>query len=216
MNNFWQTIHTYCEAHTTPLSDILYELERETHLKTLAPQMMSGPLQGRLLNLLVKLARPKVALEIGAFTGYAALCIAEGLAEGAVLHTIEVNKELEYIIRKYLDRSGLSDKVMLHIGKAEQIIPELPARFDWVFIDAGKQNYAMLYDLVIERMNPGGLILADNTLWSGKVATRQNDPDTRILHAFNEKVQNDARVENILLPIRDGLMVARVKNGCEV
>jgi predicted O-methyltransferase YrrM len=200
---------TYCQAHTTPQSQILYELERETHLKTLAPQMLSGPVQGQLLRFISLMLRPKTALEIGTFTGYAAICIAEGLPDEGVLHTIEANPEMEYLIRKYIGKAGLEDKIQLHIGKAENIIPQLPTTFDLVFMDAGKKNYKAHYDLVFDLVNPGGLIIADNVLWSGKVVLEETDADTLAIQAFNTMIQEDERVENILLPLRDGLFIVR-------
>lgn len=199
----------YCERLSTPQSALLHELERETHLKTLAPQMMSGHLQGRVLSLISKLVRPVRALEIGTFTGYAALCLAEGLAPGGVLHTVEANAELAYIIRKYIGRAGLEGQICLHIGRAQDIVPGLEGVFDLVFIDAGKHDYPLYYDLVVDRMAAGGILLADNVLWSGKVLHPEQDADTLALHRFNEKVQQDARVENLILPIRDGVLVAR-------
>jgi len=208
MNTF-KALHTYCAQHATPPSDVLYQLERETHLKTLAPQMLSGPLQGRLLSFLSKLLRPKRILEIGTFTGYAAICMAEGLPDDGRLHTIEVNPELEYLIRKYIKKAGLEDRITAHIGDATQIIPKLNEQFDLVFIDAGKRDYEQHYDLVIEKVNPGGLILADNVLWSGKVVQSEYDADTQKIDAFNKKVLADKRVENLTLPIRDGLLLAR-------
>lgn len=204
-------LEQYCEQHTSPLSIVLYELERETHLKTLAPQMLSGRLQGQLLRFLSLLRRPKVILEIGTFTGYSALCLAEGLAEDGILHTIEANPEMEYLIRKYVARAGMEDCIQLHIGKAEEVIPGLEGQFDLVFIDAGKQEYGLFYDLVIDRLPSGALLLADNVLWSGKVLDPAGDADAEVLHAFNERVQADERVENVLLPVRDGLMVVRKK-----
>ena len=211
MKDLLDQLSDYCEAHTTPQATTLYELERETHLKTLSPQMLSGHLQGQLLAFISKIHRPKTILEIGAFTGYAAICLAQGLQEGGLLHTIEVNVELEYLIRKYIALAGLKDKIELHMGDALEIIPKLEGNFDLVFIDAGKQDYAAFYHLVIGRTNPGGLIIADNVLWSGKVVAkdRAQDPDAVSLHNFNEMVQNDPRVENIMLPIRDGLLIAR-------
>ena len=202
-------LDAYCEAHTSPVSKLLYDLERETHLKTLAPQMLSGPLQGQLLRFLSLLAQPQYILEIGTFTGYAAICLAAGLKEGGKLHTIEVNQELEYLIRKYVDRAGYNDKIQLHIGNARAVIPTLEMPFDLVFIDAGKQDYAFYYELVLNKVAPGGLIIADNVLWGGKIIAGDTDPDTEALRAFNIMVQGDSRVENMLLPIRDGLMVAR-------
>jgi predicted O-methyltransferase YrrM len=211
MTDFIQLIHEYCQAHTTPQSQLLYDLERETHLKTLAPQMLSGHLQGAFLRLLSQLMRPKCILEIGTFTGYAAICLAQGLAADGQLHTIEANSELEYLIRKYVNRANLQEKIQLHIGKAEKIIPKLDLMFDMVFIDAGKQQYLDFYNLTIEKVNPGGLILADNVLWSGKVIRGENDADTETIRAFNHMVQADERVENIMLPLRDGLLIAKKK-----
>lgn len=211
MTDFVQLIHEYCENHTTPQSQLLYDLERETHLKTLAPQMLSGHLQGAFLSLISQLMRPKVILEIGTFTGYAAICLAQGLAADGRLHTIEANPELEYLIRKYVNRAGLADKIQLHIGKAEDVIPTLDLRFDLVFIDAGKQQYLDFYNMVIEKVNPGGLILADNVLWSGKVIREEDDADTQTIRAFNDMVQADERVENIMLPLRDGLLITKKK-----
>ncbi|MEO1515975.1 MAG: O-methyltransferase [Bacteroidota bacterium] len=202
-------LDAYCTRHTSQISELLYRLERETHLKTLAPQMSSGPLQGALLRLLCQLKRPQTVLEIGTFTAYATLCMADGLPAQSLLHTIEANEELEYLIRKYLEEAAPACDVRLHIGQAQDIIPQLEDRFDMVFIDAGKKDYAFYYDLVFDRVNPGGLILADNVLWDGKVAKGAKDEDTRIINAFNEKVQQDERVENLMLPIRDGLLIAQ-------
>ncbi len=204
-------LSAYCERLSTAQSALLYELERETHLKTLAPQMMSGHLQGRLLSLLSSLSQPNAILEIGTFTGYAAMCMAEGLAPGGTLHTIEVNEELAYIIRKYIKKAGWEDRIQLHLGDAAEIIPQLEGNFDMVFIDAGKMDYAFHYDLVIDRLRPGGLLLADNVLWSGKIVDRLNDPDAQVIHAFNQKILDDPRVDNVVLPIRDGLTIARKK-----
>ena len=204
-----KAIYAYCEAHTSPLDGVLYELERETHLKTVSPQMMSGHLQGAFLRMLSELVQPKVAVEIGTFTGYGAICLAQGLAPDGVLHTIEANPELESIIRKFLEKAGLQDRVNLHIGQAEQVISTLPGDFDLVFLDAGKQDYSRHYDLVIDRVRPGGLILADNVLWAGKVVDPNPDADTRILLEFNRKVRQDPRVETLMLPLRDGLLIVR-------
>lgn len=201
----------YCEALSTPPSPLLQALERETHLKTLAPQMMSGHLQGHLLQLLCQLRQPKQVLEIGSFTGYATLCMAAGLPADGMLHTVEANPELEYLIRKYIEQANFQDKIQLHIGKAEEIILQLPGEFDFVFLDAGKLDYPLFYDLVIDRVTPGGLIIADNVLWSGKVVQEQRDKDTEALHAFNQMVQDDPRVNNLILPIRDGLLIAQKK-----
>ena len=212
MKNTIQLIHQYCEQHTSVQSDALYELERETNLKTLAPQMLSGHLQGQLLQLISQLMAPKRILEIGTFTGYAAICLAQGLSDNGKLVTIEANPELEYISKKYFKKTGLEDKIEAIRGDAKQIIPTLADTFDIVFIDAGKQDYAYFYDLVFDKVNIGGLILADNVLWSRKVLNPElikKDKDTKIIHAFNNKIQQDERVENVLLPLRDGLIVAR-------
>jgi predicted O-methyltransferase YrrM len=207
INTHLTALLEYCENHSSPQSDILYQLERETHLKTLAPQMMSGHLQGRFFAMLSKIKQPRAILEVGTFTGYAALCLAEGLPEEGVLHTIEVNPELEYLIRKYIHKAGREDQIRLHIGDAAEVIPGLNLSFDMAFIDAGKMDYAHHYELVVEKMKPGGIILADNVLWSGKVAEKKFDKDTAGIRAFNEQIQLDEQVENILLPIRDGIML---------
>ncbi len=209
MNFALKNLTKYCERLTTPHSALLYQLERETNLKTLAPQMMSGHLQGQLLSMLSKLIQPTVAVEIGTFTGYAALCLASGLAKNGKLYTMEVNEELEYLIRKYIDKAQMQDKIELTIGDAAQIIPNLPSPFDLVFLDAGKRFYADHFDLVIDKVRSGGMILVDNVLWSGKVTLAKHDKDTQIIHAFNEKVLRDERVENVLLPIRDGINIIR-------
>jgi predicted O-methyltransferase YrrM len=203
----------YCEDHSSPHSALLYELERETYLKTLAPQMLSGQLQGRILSMISQLKQPETILEIGTFTGYATLCLAEGLAPNGKIITIEANPELAYFINKYKKRAHLEDRIIAITGRAEQVIPTLQNTFDLAFIDAGKRDYAHHFDLVIDRMNSGGILLADNVLWSGKVlqSPEDYDADTQLLDAFNKKIQADERVENILLPIRDGLTVMRKK-----
>ncbi len=198
-----------CEQYSSEPLPLLRELERETWLKTLSPQMISGQLQGQLLSLLSCLMKPQAILEIGTFTGYSAICLAQGLGEGGVLHTIEANPELSYLSQKYFERAGLEDKIRLHVGDAKVIIPALLSPFDLVFIDAGKQDYSFFYDLVFEKVKPGGLILADNVLWSGKVAAKASDKDTQAIQAFLIKVQNDRRVQCLLLPVRDGILVAR-------
>ena len=190
----------YCIDHTTLEPPLLYDLERETYLKTLAPQMSSGHLQGQFLRFISKMKKPKTILEIGTFTGYSAICLASGLAENGVLHTIEVNEELEHIILKYVEKAQLQQKIHLHIGDAKEIIPELDLTFDIVFIDAGKNDYAFYYDLIFDQVNPEGLIIADNVLWSGKVMEKKQRKDAALLDAFNKKIQSDDRVQNILLP----------------
>ncbi len=214
MNLQEKAVQRYCEAHTSSPSPILRELERETHLKTLAPQMLTGHLQGQFLQLLSRLMRPRRVLEIGAFTGYGALCLAAGLPPEGELHTIEADREIAYLIRKYIQRSGQEGQIRLHLGRAQDVIPGLPGPWDLVFIDAAKQDYALFYDLVIDEVRPGGLLLADNVLWSGKVIDRREaDADAATLHAFNEKIQADDRVENLLLPLRDGLMMMRKREA---
>ena len=202
-------IFDYCEAHTSAPSSILKELERETYLKTLAPQMMCGHLQGRLLSWLSRMRQPQQILEVGTFTGYAALCLAEGLASGGQLHTIEVNEELAYLIRKYIQKAGMEEKITLHLGNAKELIPKLQPPFDIIFIDAGKADNTYYYENLLEHLRPGGLILVDNVLWSGKVVNTNPDADTRSIQAFNTLVHEDSRVENLLLPIRDGLIIAQ-------
>ena len=209
MNSFFSNLQDYCSTHSSPQSQLLYELERETHLKTLAPQMMSGHLQGQLLQLLSRLMCPKRILEIGTFTGYATLCLASGLAADGRLHTIEANEELRYIIDKYIQRAQLGKQVQLHIGDAIEVIPTIDETFDIIFIDAGKQDYDTYYELCLPKLNQGGLLLADNVLWSGKVVDANKDADTKALHLFNEKVQTDERVYNLILPLRDGLLIAQ-------
>lgn len=200
----------YCAAHTTPPDTVLQLLERETHLRTLSPQMLSGPYQGALLSFISTMLRPRRALEIGAFTGYSSICIARGLADDGLLHTIEVNDELAWIIRKYVGMAGLSDKVQLHLGDAADVIPTLSDSFDLVFLDAGKLDYALHYEMALEKLRPGGILLADNVLWDGKVAgPDQGDATALALREFNDFVQQDPRVENLLLAVRDGLMIVR-------
>ena len=202
----------YAEQHTTPENELLNSLNRDTHTNVLAPRMLSGHLQGRLLSLFSKMIQPKAILEIGTYTGYAALCLAEGLTKDGVLHTIDINEELETRIHKYFNQSAYADQIKLHIGNALDIIPKIQEQFDLVFIDADKENYSNYYDLLIDQLPSGGIIMADNVLWSGKVIDTNaldSDIDTRELDKFNAKVQSDPRVENILIPVRDGIMVAR-------
>lgn len=204
----------YAENHTKPENAILQTLNRETYANVLMPRMLSGHIQGRILSMFSHMLRPRRILEIGTYTGYSALCLAEGLAEGGLLHTIDINEELETMVRGYINKAGMDDKIKFHIGNALEIIPSLDEVFDLVFIDADKENYARYYDLVIEKLRPGGVIIADNVLWSGKVLDKNElakDVETQALDAYNKKVLADDRVENVLLPVRDGLMVARKK-----
>ena len=210
MKKILQSLNIYSEKHTSEPSDLLYQLERETYLKTLAPQMLSGHLQGRFLSFLSKMLRPKAILEVGTFTGYAAICLAEGLVGGGVLHTIEVNRELEYLIRKYLKKGDLEERIQLHIGDAKDIIPTLPIdQFDMIMIDAGKKDNAYFYEMLLPRLRSGGILLVDNVLWDGKVLEEPRDAMTRQILDFNQKIQADDRVENLLLPIRDGMFLLR-------
>ena len=197
----------YAEEHTSPESDLLKKINRDTHAHVLMPRMLSGHLQGRVLAMISHMVRPHRILEIGTYTGYSALCMAEGLAQGGKIITIDINEELEQKVRGHFQ--SWEDKVEYRIGNALQIIPTLNDVFDLVFIDADKNNYSNYFDLVIDKVRPGGYILADNVLWSGKVLNKNPDADTRAILAFNEKILNDSRVENVLLPIRDGIMMIR-------
>jgi len=200
----------YCVGHTSTENEILNKLNRETHAKVLQPRMLSGHFQGRFLSMLSQMIRPKNILEIGTFTGYSALCLAEGLQENGKLLTIDVNEELEEFVRGFFNQSSLKNKIEFRIGNAIEIIPTLTQTFDLVFIDADKLNYHKYYDLVFDKVNQGGYIISDNVLWSGKVFDpSKKDKDTVSIRAFNKKLHEDPRTENILLPIRDGLIVVR-------
>lgn len=208
-----KSVSEYAENYTSPETELLEELNRETHLKILTPRMLSGHLQGRVLSLISKLINPSYILEIGTYTGYAALCMAEGLKADGKLITIDRNEELRPILEKYLLSSDYAEQIDVRFGYAADIIGNLPDGIDLVFIDADKPNYSLYFDLVINKVKPGGLILADNVLWSGKVTgeIKDNDKSTKAIHAFNQKVHDDDRVENVLLPIRDGIMALRKK-----
>lgn len=207
----FEKLHTYSEEHTSAESALLKHIVRQTHLKTLAPRMLSGHLQGRFLSLLSKMMQPKRILEVGSFTGYAALCLAEGLAPDGILYALEGNDELENMLKTHFEASEYASKIQLIIGDARKVIPTLDEVFDIVFIDAGKRDYPEYFDIVIEKVRSGGLIIADNVLWSGKILDEKKDKDTTILDTFNKKVRDDDRVENLLLPLRDGLMIAMKK-----
>lgn len=204
-------IARYVEHHTSPESDLLKQISRDTHAQVLMPRMLSGHVQGRFLSMISQFIQPKYILEIGTYTGYSAICLAEGLAPDGKLITIDVNEELENRVRIYFQKAGLEAKVDYRIGDAEKVIPTLDVMFDLVFIDADKENYSLYYDLVFDKVKVGGAILADNVLWSGKVTQTKMDKDTRALSEFNKKVNNDARVEALLLPLRDGIMMVRKK-----
>ena len=208
-----EELENYAAQHTEDEPLLLQELNKRTHLNVLQPRMISGHFQGRFLSLLSKMVQPRTILEIGTYTGYATLCLAEGLHPEGVLHTIDIKEELTDLQREFFDRSGYGSQIVQHLGKAADIIPSLNTTFDLVFIDADKQNYAHYFDLVIEKMNRGGIILSDNVLWSGKVVeeVKPNDKHTQALKAYNQKIKDDPRVETVLLPIRDGITLSRVK-----
>jgi caffeoyl-CoA O-methyltransferase len=199
----------YSEAFTAPESELLKELNRQTHLKVSQPRMLSGHLQGRFLSFISRLLQPARILEIGTYTGYSALCLAEGLTANGKLTTIDPNEETNLFAGEYIARSEFKHKIELVQGKAQDIIPALKEEWDLVFVDADKANYSLYFDLVIGQVKKNGLIIADNVLWSGKVLEDKKDKDTQAIHDFNVKVNSDKRVENLLLPLRDGLMLAR-------
>ena len=207
MNFSLKNIQQYCMDWSSAQHDYLHELERETHLKTLAPQMISGALQGRFLSMVSRMIRPQYVLEIGTFTGYGALCLAEGVVDGGRLITLETNPELTAISSKYFEKSGHGHKIEAIVGDAMEIIPTLDDGIDLVFIDAGKLEYPAYFDLVIDKVRAGGFILADNVLWSGKVIAKEKDADTTAIHVFNQKIHRDDRVDNVMLPIRDGVSI---------
>ena len=202
-------LEAYIAAHSQPETPLLRTIRRETHLQVLMPQMLSGPLQGALLAMFVRLTRARQVLEIGTFTGYTALWIAQALPEEGILHTIDINEELEDRVRYYFKQSEVENKIRYHLGNALDIIPTLDETFDLVFIDADKESYQCYYELVIDKVRNHGLIMVDNVLWSGKVLADEGKTDkkTQAIQAFNEYVHRDSRVENVLLPLRDGLML---------
>ncbi len=207
------SLEQYIEAHTSPEDELLQELVRYTHLHVMHPRMLSGHLQGQFLSAISHMLQPQCILEIGTFTGYATLCMAKGLAPNGIIHTIEHNDELEEGTRSFFDRSAYASQIHLHIGKALKIIPALNESFDLVFIDGDKREYSAYYDTVFDKVRSGGFILADNVLWDGKVVEEPlpSDAQTKGIVHFNNMVQNDARVDNLLLPLRDGLMIIRKK-----
>lgn len=201
------TIDDYILSHSDEEGALLSTLNRDANVNLLRPRMLSGHLQGRILKMFCRMMRPRRVLEIGTYTGYATLCMAEGLEEGALIHTLEINDEMEDFIRKYLDRSPHKDKIQVHFGDALAIIPALGETFDMVFIDADKRLYAEYFDLVFPLVRPGGLILADNTLWDGKVLEEPHTSDKQTIGilSFNDKIKEDTRIEKVILPLRDGL-----------
>lgn len=206
-----EKIEQYIINHTTSESEILGRLNRETHLKVLNPRMLSGQVQGKFLEMISRMIQPKTILEIGTYTGYSAICLARGLKKDGILHTIEINPELEGIASEYITASGLRKQIRQHIGDAGVIIPTLDETFDLVFLDADKENYLQYYQLIFEKINQGGFLVADNALWDGKVVNTgfKTDKETRGIQAFNTFVQTDKRVENVLVSIRDGIMLVR-------
>ncbi|WP_462251695.1 O-methyltransferase [Ekhidna sp.] len=205
-----EDLQKYVEDHSEPESDLLQQINRETHLHVLKPRMLSGHLQGRVLSMLSHMIKPKNVLEIGTYTGYAALCMAEGMQEDGKLITIDNNEELSVRTKGYFQQSKYADQIEMLVGNALEVIPALNQQWDLVFIDADKENYANYFDQIIDQVRVGGFIIADNVLWSGKVFdTSKNDKATESIRDFNQKMHTDPRVENVLFPIRDGLMIVR-------
>jgi predicted O-methyltransferase YrrM len=207
-----EDLEDYVTAHSQNEPELLAQLNKETYQKILLPRMLSGHFQGRVLSMLSKLIRPTSILEIGTYTGYATLCLCEGMQENGIVHTIDIKEELVDFQRKYFDKSPWGSHIKQHLGEAIKIIPKLETKFDLVFIDADKENYLNYYELIVPKMNKGGIILSDNVLWSGKVVEplKEGDLSTKILLEYNQRLNNDPRVETVLLPIRDGLTVSRV------
>ena len=205
-------LQQYVTEHSSAVSPLLSQIDRETHLEVLQPRMLSGHFQGRVLSMLAQLLKPTAILEIGTYTGYSALCLAEGLTPDGKLITIDVNEELAPRVRSYFEASAYAQQIDYRIGNAAQLIPTLPYTFDLIFIDADKQQYPLYYEQALEKLKPGGFILIDNVLWSGKVLdTQHQDKDSVLLRELNLKISQDARVEKVLLPIRDGLYLIRKK-----
>ena len=202
-----QLLINYCE----PENELLQHIDRETNLKVLMPRMLSGHYQGRVLSMLSKMVSPKRILEIGTFTGYATLCLAEGLLADGLIYTLDINAELEDMVRSNFAKSPLNDKIQYIIGDAAETVNQLDEVFDIVFIDADKKNNGTYYDLIFDRVRPGGIIIVDNVLWSGKVLQDKQDKDTRNIASFNDKITEDERVEKLILSVRDGLFVIRKK-----
>ncbi len=213
MSDFYFNIEEYILNHSDEEDPVLTALNHETNRKILRPRMLSGHLQGKVLEMISKMINPEKILELGTYTGYSAICLAKGLKESGILHSIEINDELEDFILKYLRKANLEDKIKLHFGDARNIIPEINEQFDLVFIDADKREYVEYYNIVFDHVKAGGFILADNVLWSGKVVNMETPDDeyTRGIIEFNELIKNDNRVEKVILPLRDGLTLIRKK-----
>ena len=209
MNFISDQLQQYIDDHSMEESDLLKALDRETHQKVLQPRMLSGLYQGRLLALLAKMIGPKKILEVGTYTGYATLCMAEGLTTGGSIDTIDHNEELTDMQRRYFDQSPYGSQIIQHIGEAKDILKSLTGPYDLVFLDADKENYPHYFDLIIDKLEMGGVILSDNVLWSGKVLEKATDEATSALQEYNHKINTDVRVETVVLPIRDGLTITR-------
>jgi predicted O-methyltransferase YrrM len=204
-----EEINAYAESMTTPESDALAQLNRETNMKVELPIMLSGHLQGAVLEMMSRMIRPRRILEVGTYTGYSAICLAQGLTEDGLLHTIDINEELADMQQRYWQEAGIADKIKAHVGKGSDIIPNLDEVFDLVFIDADKVGYSAYYDLVIDKVRPGGFIFADNVLYDGEVIlpADEQSKNAKAIHAFNQKIKDDSRVMQVLLPVRDGILV---------
>lgn len=204
-----EKLQQYIDKNSMEESDLLKSLDTETHQKILQPRMLSGSYQGRLLSMFSKMVMPKKILEVGTYTGYATLCLAEGLASGGSIDTIDHNEELVDLQRRYFDQSAYSNQIIQHLGEANDILRSLSGPYDMVFLDADKENYPLYFDLIIDKLTPGGILLSDNVLWSGKVLESATDEATAALQAYNHKINSDERVETIILPVRDGLTITR-------
>ena len=202
-------IDSYSVKHTEAEPKLLAELNRETWANVMIPRMLSGHLQGRVLSMISKMIHPSNIIEVGTYTGYSALCMAEGLKENGKIHTLDINEEYTSVAKKYFDKSNYKENIIQHIGNAVDVIPQLNDKFQLAFLDADKENYSNYFDLIIEKMDIGGYIIADNVLWSGKVTEENKDEETMALHNYNKKVLSDKRVETVLLPVRDGLNISR-------
>lgn len=209
MNFISDQLQQYIDNHSMEESDLLKALDRETHQKILQPRMLSGSYQGRLLALLAKMIGPKKILEVGTYTGYATLCMAEGLTTGGSIDTIDHSEELADMQRRYFDQSPYGSQIVQHLGEAKDILKTLAGPYDLVFLDADKENYPHYFDLIIDKLETGGVILSDNVLWSGKVLEKATDEATSALQEYNHKINTDVRVETVVLPIRDGLTITR-------
>lgn len=204
-----ETISSYSLENTEKEPKLLSDLNRETWANVMIPRMLSGHLQGRVLSMISKMIHPTNIIEVGTYTGYSALCMAEGLKENGKIHTLDINEEYTSVAKKYFDKSDYKENIIQHIGNAVDVIPQLNDKFQLAFLDADKENYSNYFDLIINKMDIGGYIIADNVLWSGKVTEENKDEETMALHNYNKKVLSDKRVETVLLPVRDGLNISR-------